>query len=200
MMLLPPIFVVPFMVIIAESRVFFARPCLASHDMTVPLKFNTLNGRIGLRRQIEMLYLPLPDHARSPSHSARFLPLLILLKVTESLTMSVVFVRFFLCARRGRSSGLNRDSSHRASAFLPRLGLASGSSTWWMPFGRFYLFRRLRHGMLGCLRVLRRIRTLITAIAAGCMSSMRCGVVGRLRVLLFLSVAQHSARERKTAN
>ena len=129
MMLFPPIFVMPFMAIIAESRVFFSSPCLAAHDMTISLKLYALNGRIGLGGEIEMLYMPRPDHARGPFHSARFLPLLILFKVTESLTMRVVLIRFFLCARRRRGSRLNRYGTCRASGSFWRPGLACRHGT-----------------------------------------------------------------------
>jgi hypothetical protein len=51
-MVLAPIFVVPFIVIIAKGSIFFVSPVFTPLDMTRPLKLNTRDGRIGLDRQI----------------------------------------------------------------------------------------------------------------------------------------------------
>ena len=52
----PPIPVVPFVVIIAEDRVFLAGPGFAPLNMTSPLKLSTRYGRIGLAWQIKVLW------------------------------------------------------------------------------------------------------------------------------------------------
>src|SRR4029077_8937562 len=54
-MVRPPVFIMPFMVIIAEGGVFFARPVFAPLDVTGSFKLHARDCRIGLAWQIEVL-------------------------------------------------------------------------------------------------------------------------------------------------
>jgi hypothetical protein len=120
----PPLSIVPFMVIVAKARIFFAIPVLAPLDMTRSLKLRTLDSRTARAWQIEMSRIKLarwsPNRRTSGLaggnycafwclYSARFLPFAVLLRTTKSLTLSIHFVLLFFC--ESWSSRLSSSSS-----------------------------------------------------------------------------------------
>ena len=122
-MVLPPICVVPFMVIIAKGRVFFASPGFAPLDMTRPFKLRT-DSRPRRAWQIEMSRTKLakwsPNRRTSRLaggnycafwclYSPRFLPFAVLVRATKSLTLSIHFALLFFC--ESWSSRLSSSSS-----------------------------------------------------------------------------------------